>query len=119
MAKHGHGYPGVKPWQTPELWKEHLEYLANQLQRCADSQDICWGEERNEYHDAYKESLKRAYYEEKDTDGMIHSKYNFTEEDEEIRKNYWRREEEIHTADQQYREEVFKFLGANLMRYWD
>ena len=34
-----------------EEWREYLEYLANRLQRCADSQDILFGQEHNEYEE--------------------------------------------------------------------
>lgn len=99
MAKHGSGYPGVAPWETPEKWRDHLEYLANQLQRCSDSQSFSWGRERNEYWEEYSKDVFHA--------------------NAELRKNYLRREEEIAQADHQYQEEVFKFLGSNLQRYWD
>ena len=104
LAEHHHGYPGVKPWENPNDWCEYLKYLANRLQRCADSMDICFGEERNEYKD--------------ELDKIIHET-SLSEEQEEIRKKYWEREKEIRDADQAYIEETYKWLAEDLGHFWD
>ena len=119
LALHKHGWPACKPWKTSEEWTEYLNYLANRLQRCADSQDILFGEERNEYHDAYEASITKAYREEKGKDGLIHSHYDFTPEDDEIRKKYWERDAEIRKADHQYIIDTYKMLADDLERLWD
>ena len=120
MADHHSGYPGCPPWDTSERWEEHLRYLANQLQRCADSQDICFEEERNEYSEEFHEAFKNlVHHREELPNGMIRTWYDETPEYLELRDKYFAREKEIAAADKQYTEEVYKFLGANLERYWD
>ena len=120
MADHHSGYPGVKPYQTPELWENHLRLLADQLQRCADSQDICWGEERNEYSEAFHEAFRNlTYHEEKLDNGYIRTWHDETPEFLELRDKYFAREKELAETDKRYAEEVYKFLGANIRRYWD
>ena len=119
LAEHHHGYPGVKPWESAEDWRKYLEYLANRLQRCADSMDICFGSERNEYKDEFDKSFKCAYIEEKGEDGLIHARYNFTPKEEELHKKYWAREEEIRDADDAYNKETYKWLAEDLGHLWD
>ena len=94
--------------------------MANKLQRCADSQDICFGEERNEYAEAFHEMHKSLpYHEEKLDNGYIRTWRDETPEYRELREKYWAREKELAETDKQYIEEVYRFLGANLGRYWD
>ena len=119
LAKRGSGYPGVKPWETPEKWREYLEYLANRLQRCADSQDILFGEERNEYKEEYDKTFARAFIEEKGEDGLIHAHYDFTPEDKELHKKYWEREKELDEVDRAYDIETFRWIGEDIRRIWD
>ena len=54
-----------------EEWREYLEYLANRLQRCADSQDILFGEDRNEYKDELNEIMKRREKRVENADGSV------------------------------------------------
>ena len=119
LAKHGSGYPGVKPWETPEEWSNYLNYLANRLQRCADAQDILFGEERNEYKEEYDKTFTRAFIEEKDENGLIHAHYDFTPEDKELHKKYWEREKELDKADHEYDKETWRWLAEDLGHFWD
>lgn len=119
LAHHNSGYPGIKPWDTPEKWREYLEYLANRLQRCADSQDILFGAERNEYEDELDEIMKRREKRTENEDGSITISHILTPEEEEIRKKYWKRKEEIYAADQQYIADTYRMLADDLGRLWD
>lgn len=119
LAKYGHGYPGVKPWETPEEWHEYLNHLANRLQRCADSQDILFGEERNEYKDVLDEIMTASYRRKENDDGTVSTWHVLTEEQAEIRKKYWEREKEIRAADDAYNIETYKWIGEDIGRFWD
>ena len=119
IRDHGCGYPGVKPWETFEAWHEYLDYLAKRLDRCADCQDILFGEDRNEYKDELDEIMRRRKERIEHDDGSITIKHTLTPEEEEIRKKYWEREKEIHDADQAYIEETYNILGKILQRIWD
>ena len=119
LANHGQGYPGVSPWETPEKWREHLNYLANQMQRCADFMDSDFGlDERNEYKKAYEEMLDRTMTTSKESEwATIH--FEMTEADKELSKNYYKRQAELIKVDKQYAHEVFGYFGENLSRWWD
>lgn len=119
MADHHSGYPGVEPWNTPKRWEEYLNLLANKLQRCADSQDILFGEERNEYQEELDNIMKETRKITHNMDGSITESHPLSEEQEAIRKKYWEREKEIREADQKYIEETYKWIGEDLQRLWD
>lgn len=102
-----------------EEWREYLEYLANRLQRCADSQDILFGEERNEYKEQLDEIIKRREKRVENADGSITVSHTLTPEEEEIRKKYWEREAEIHNADSAYIRETYTWIGEDLPHFWD
>jgi hypothetical protein len=119
LAQHHSGYPGIKPWENPKEWEEYLNYLANRLERCADSQDICFGEERNEYAEQLDEIMKNRRKVEEHEDGSVTVSHTLTAEEEEIRKKYWAREEEIRKADQEYNKETYKWLAEDLGHFWD
>lgn len=99
LAKHNNGYPAMEQWKTMEEWREYLEYLADRLQRCADSMDICFGKERNEYYEAYSKSMPKP--------------------EKELIDKYLTREKEINDADQEYNETTWKWLGEDLGNLWD
>ena len=120
LAKHHCGYPAYVPYETPEKWTEHLEYLANQFQRCADFMDgECETDERNEYKDAFYEMCERTHREYKDENGNIVWTSERTPEDNELKDKYFNRCEELAKVDAQYAREVFGFFGEHLGRYWD
>ena len=99
LAKHNNGYPAMEQWKTMEEWREYLEYLANRLQRCADSMDIRFGNERNEYYEAYSKSMPKP--------------------EKELINKYLTREKEINDADQEYNETTWKWLAEDLGNLWD
>lgn len=119
LARHNSSYPGVKPWNTKEEWREYLEYMANRLERCANSQDILFGEERNEYKDELDEIMRKREKRTEHEDGSVTVSHTLSPEEEEIRKKYWAREKEIRNADQAYIEKTFLWLGEDLGHYWD
>ena len=120
LALHKSGYPGVKPWDTPEAWEEYLHYLSKRLKRCADSQDICFGEERNEYAEEFHEAFKNLTYHEKHhDDGSVTTWRDETEEFKALRDKYFAREREIQKTDQEYIEQTYKWIGEDLGRLWD
>ena len=119
LALHNKGYPGTKPWESIKDWREYLNYLADRLQRCADSQDILFGEERNEYKHELDEIMRATRKETHDDRGYVTISHELSPEQEEIRKKYWEREREIRDADQTYNEETYKWLAEDLGHFWD
>lgn len=119
LRDHSHGYPGVSPWETPEKWHDHLDYLANQFQRCADFQDFVATDERNEYKDDFEAMSERTHREYKDENGFTVWTSERTPADEELAKKYFERAAELAKVDRMYAREVFEFFGENLGRYWD
>lgn len=119
LAKNKSSYPGTKPWYTPEEWTKYLEYMANRLDRCADSQDILFGVDRNEYKDKLNEIMCETRKITYNDDGTVTHSFDLTPEQEVIRKKYWEREKEIREADQQYIEETYKWLAEDLGHFWD
>ena len=119
LARHNSGYPGHKPWGTMEEWREYLEYLACRLERCANSSNLDFGEDRNEYKNALDEIMEKRREVIHHEDGSVTVKHELTPEEEEIRKKYWEREHELRTADAEYTKETFKWIGEDLYHFWD
>ena len=119
LAKNTNGYPGIKPWATMKEWRAYLEYMANRLDRCANSMDILFGEERNEYKDELEEIMKRREKRTEHEDGSVTVSHTLTPEEEEIRKKYWDREAEIRGADNEYNKQTYKWLAEDLPYFWD
>lgn len=89
--------------------------MSQRLKRCADSQDIEFEEDRNEYA-SQLDTIMRNH--------RVHTKEGtkitkLTPEEEEIRKKYFEREKEIHDADVAYDIETFKWLAEDIRRMWD
>lgn len=102
-----------------EEWREYLNYLANRLERCAKSQDILFGEERNEYKDELDEIMEKRRERTENPDGSVTIFHNLTPAEEQIRKKYWEREKEIRDADYQYNLETYRWLAEDLGHLWD
>lgn len=119
MADHHSGYPGIYPWATSEDWEAYLRYLARRLERCADSQDILFGEDRNEYKDTLDEIMRATHKRTDNPDGSVTISHDLSDEQEKVRKKYWAREKEIRDADQAYNEETYKWLAEDLGHFWD
>lgn len=114
LAKHGHGYPGYPPWETPEKWYEHLNELANNLEWCATAGEFCNHEEQNEYHKDWEEMQNRTRRTEDDV-----TWHDLDVKDKILNKKYWAREQELVQQEEDRRAEIFAELGRNLPRYWD
>lgn len=93
--------------------------MSKRLTRCADSFDICFGEDRNEYKEDFEEMMKRTRRVTKEKTGIVISHVEFTPEEQELRDNYFRRCKEIEEADQKYREDTYRWIGEDLGRMWD
>ena len=119
LAAHNSGYPDVYPWTTMEEWREYLNYLANRLERCARSQDILFGDERNEYKDELDEIMEKRRERTENPDGSVTISHTLTPAEEQIRKKYWEREKEIRDADYQYNLETYRWLAEDLGYLWD
>lgn len=119
MAEHGCGYPGCEPWETPEKWKAHLMDLADKLDWCSESQDICAPDEENEYKEEMDKIQKKCHREKIDENGMYHTWLELTDEDKEIRDKYFAREKEIWESYDEKRAEILESIGRNLPRYWN
>lgn len=120
LAKHHSGYPGVKPWSTPEEWTEYLNYLANRLDRCANSMEIDFGEERNEYAEEFhKMHDALPYHREELPNGSIRTWRDETPEYIALRDKYWKRAEELAATDKEYRIKTFNWIGEDLPHLWD
>ena len=102
-----------------EEWREYLEYMANRLERCTNSMDICFGEERNEYKEKLDEIIKLREKRTENADGSVTISHTLTPEEEEIRKKYWAREEEIRNADVEYNKKTYEWLAEDLSNFWD
>ena len=113
LAEHNTGYPGIKPWETPEEWREYLNYLANRLQRCADSQDICFTEDRNEYAEDFHDMMEKKYR------GRFARTSEMSDEDKELRTKYFNRMKELEDVDCAYDVETFRWVGEDIRRIWD
>ena len=120
LAEHKSGYPGVDPWNTPEEWEEYLIYLSKRLERCANSQDILFGEERNEYAEEFHAAYNNlTYHEEELPNGCIRTWRDETPEYKALRDKYFEREKELAKVDQEYIEETFLLVSKDLARFWD
>ena len=110
LAKHGYGYPGYKPWETPDEWHAYLLDLADKLQWCGQSCDNPYDNpDRNEYYAQMTEIRQKKY----------RNNLPLTNEEEEIKEKYWKRAEEIEQEDNLKREQIFTEIGKHLGRFWD
>ena len=117
LAAHGCGYPAYEPWDTPKKWRKYLEDLADKLDWCCASCDITEHEE-NEYKAERDAICKRRR-----KTGMKHDMlsiwYEPTEEEQEIIRKFWERENELTDIDTEKRGEILKEIGKVLPRLWD
>ena len=94
--------------------------MSKRLTRCADSMDICFGEERNEYAEEFHEAFRNlAHHRKENEDGSITTWYDETPEFIALRDKYFAREKEIAKVDQEYIEDTYKWLAEDLSRMWD
>lgn len=118
LADNGHGYPGVLPWETQDVWKDYLYDVAADLEWCSKSCDFD-GEEDNEYYKAFKRAMDKAWHETKDENGFIKITYDLSPEDEEIKDNYFNKIKKLTKENELKREKILGEIGRNLPRFWD
>ena len=53
MADHGSGYPGVKPFETPEKWRDWLHHIADLIETASED----WQDEHNEFYRDYMDHI--------------------------------------------------------------
>lgn len=119
LAEHGHGYPGVEPWETPEKWHDYLIKLSDLLKWCGDSQDILFTEDQNEYKAQMDEILKRTRRRMENEDGSVTDYLEMTFKDKIVRDKYFAREKELEEENDAQRAKILEEIGSRLPRYWD
>lgn len=97
MADHGSAYPGKEPFDTPEKWHDWLYEMAHRIERL---QYDDWMEDNNEYSKEYIESFENDWH---------------SERQEEIRKKYYARCEDIHKT----RQQVLEDFGKEFFKHFD
>ena len=94
--------------------------MSKRLTRCADSFDILFGTERNEYDEEFHNMMARHRMKKVLENGSIcYTHTDFTPEEETLLDNYFKRQEEISKADQEYIEQTYRWIGEDLGRLWD
>lgn len=79
LALHNSGHPQD---YTEKEWHEHLLYMSKRLTRCADSFDILFGTERNEYDEEFHNMMARHRMKKVLEDGSIcYTHTDFTPEE--------------------------------------
>ena len=120
LAEHGNAFPGTEPWDTPERWNNFLIELARKLDRCADSMDICFTDEENEYSEAFHEAFtKLTRHEKENEDGSVTTWHDETPEFNALRDKYFARERELSQKNEDFCEETFATVGQTLGHLWD
>lgn len=119
MAKHGSGYPSVEPWDTPEKWRDYLNKISDLLKWSADSQDILYNENINEYSAAMNEICERTSRRKENEDGTVSTWLDMTVKDKIIRDKYFAREKELQDEFDEQRAKIFEEIGHKLPRFWD
>lgn len=97
MANHGSAYPGGEPFDTPEKWHNWLYEMAHKIERL---QYDNWIEDNNEYSKEYMESFENDWC---------------SERQEEIRKKYYARCQEIHKM----RRQILEDFGKDFFKHFD
>ena len=105
IAKHGSGYPGSEPFDTPEKWHDHLCDLAAKLRKFANFEIAT--QDENGYWPAFEEKI------------LCKNPKNLTTDELDLRAKYYAREKEIWRDLQRETEETFTMIGKNLYSYWD
>lgn len=105
LARYGSAYPGTKPFDTPEKWRNHLYELAAKLRKFANFETAA--EDENEYWPEFEEKI------------LGKCSLNLTEDEKDLRAKYYAREKEIWDDLQRETEETFTLIGKYLYKYWD
>ena len=97
IADYGMAYPGSEPFDTPEKWHDWLYEMAHRIERL---QYDDWMEDNNEYSKEYIESFENNWR---------------SERQEEIRKKYYARCQEINET----RQQVLENFGKSFFKFFD
>ena len=116
IADKGCAYPGSEPFDAPEKWHEWLHKIADEIEKCKED----GVEGQNEYAKQFEEACYRAARAEiKDERGFISSSFNFTSEDDEVRKKYFQRFDQLNKEREERIRWVFEELGKHFDCLWD
>lgn len=113
LAKHGCGYPGTEPFETPEKWHEWLLKIADQIESCSENSQ----ESRNEYYEEYMSHIMDDWEPaKKDEDGFYHLPVH---ESTELDKKYFERCKELNNQADVDIKDAFSQLGQHFWKLWD
>ena len=98
LARDGHGYPGVAPFEEPGKWISWLYYIAGELEESKEENY----EQRNEYYDEYMKKFDDP-------------NWNINSPQTELDKKYFARKKELA---EEARERRTKALMEDI-KFWD
>ena len=98
LARDGHGYPGVAPFEEPGKWISWLYYIAGELEESKEENY----EQRNEYYDEYMKKFDDP-------------NWNINSPQTELDKKYFARKKELA---EEARERRTKAL-MEVIKFWD
>lgn len=106
IADKGWGYPGVKPFDSPERWHNWLHKTADEIEWCSET----WRDENNinEYKQPYEDDLEKRIQENPKNWLRVNG-------DKELFDKYYQRDFELHDEG---REKIKEAL-ASLAEHWD
>lgn len=120
LSEHCCGYPGEgTEWDTPERWAEFLKYFAESLDKCADTNDICYIDDHNEYAERFHELAHQLWENGVNDAGQHYSRIAETPEYKELRDRYFARYKELDEEYNEFRINCYKEVGRLLPRLWD
>lgn len=105
LAKHGCGYPGVEPFNTPEKYDAWLNRLASDFEKC-DMNDI---DAHNEFAEAYYKVIEEH----------LGKKEELTVEDKILEKKYFNRNEQLQEQNDINIVKAYKELAEHHNILWD
>lgn len=117
LAEHGQGYPGVEPFEEPEKWANHLKETADKLEWLA--KRLVYDDEDNEYAEEFHKLMSKNWVEEKDENGTSVYRFNNSPEQEEIKRLYFKRMDELNKETDEKSVKILAEIGENIGRYWD
>ena len=117
MAKETPGYPATPPLETPEKYKDWLNSVGDVLHSL---QDCEWeANHHNEWEELFDETMKQCRKKSIDENGYITYSYDSGDETvNEIRENYYKRDEEL--ADERHRllKDTFAEIAEHFFTLW-
>ena len=117
LAEHGSGYPGIEPFEEPEKWTDHLKETADKMEWVA--KRLVYDDEDNEYAEEFHKLIGMNWVEEKDENGNSVYRFNNSPEQEEIKRKYFKRMDELNKETDEKCVEILSDIGKNIGRYWD